>query len=68
MGFSKPSYDEPEGEEPTLGHWDITSQLETLVINNGALVKREVIVTILLDNRLGSGLLELPAIADTFSD
>jgi hypothetical protein len=50
VGFSEPSYDEPDSRP-----LDITSLLEALVTTNGALVKREVIVAILLDNRLGRG-------------
>lgn len=41
--------------------------METLVITDGTLVQRKVIVVTLLDNRWNRGLSELPAIADTFS-
>jgi hypothetical protein len=51
VGFSKPSYDEPEGGEPILGHWGITSLVEALVTTNGALVKRRLLLLTLLDNR-----------------
>lgn len=44
-----------------------TSHVETLVITDGTLVQRKVIVVTLLDNRWNRGLSELPAIADTFS-
>jgi hypothetical protein len=54
-GFSKPSYDEPEGGEPILGHWDITSLVEALVVTNGALVKGRLLLLTLLDNRFVRG-------------